>query len=110
MVTYFILLLNSVWFSVLNHAIYKIKTVVVAISHMMSPLAAKKQNQNQNMEAYTHIDMQRYVENSWHVIIELKLHKNYKEFEWKSNKKSYFPVVSIFVKKKMYIFQDGNYR
>ena len=102
MVTYFILLLNSVWFSVLNHAIYKIKTVVVAISHMMSPLAAKKQNQNQNMEAYTHIDMQRYVENSWHVIIELKLHKNYKEFEWKSNKKSYFPVVSIFVKKNVY--------
>ena len=64
MATYFFLILNSVCFSVLNHDIYKIKTVVVAISNMMSPLAGMKQNQNQNLEAYTHIDMQRYVENS----------------------------------------------
>ena len=38
---------------------------MVAISHMMSPLAGMKQNQNQNLDAYTHIDMQRLVENSW---------------------------------------------
>ena len=42
----------------------KKKTVVVALNHMMSLLAGKKQNQNQNLEAYTHIDMQKYVENS----------------------------------------------
>ena len=59
---------------------------------MMSPLAGIKQNQNQNLEVYTHIDMQRYVENSWYGINSFKLHKNYKEFEWRKKKKSYFPV------------------
>ena len=56
------------FFSALNDKIYKIKTVVVVISHMMSPLAGMKQNQNQNLEAYTYIDMQRYAENSWYGI------------------------------------------
>ena len=45
---------------------------------MMRPLAGMKQNQNQNLDAYTHIDMQRYmyIENSWYSIISFKLHKN----------------------------------
>ena len=37
--------------------------------------------------------------------ISFKLHKkNYQEFEWKSNKKSYFPVFPI-----LSISKDGNY-
>ena len=89
-----------------NHELNKIKTVVVALSHRMSPLAGMKQNQNQNLEAYTHIDMQKYVENSWYCIISFKLHKNYKEFEWKSNKKLYFTFLL-----KFWVFsQNGNYR
>ena len=82
---------------------------MVALRHMMSPLAGMKQNQNQNLEAYTRIDMQKYVENCWYGIISFKWHKNYKEFEWKSNKKSYFPVFPIFAKI-LSISQDGNYR
>ena len=31
---------------------------MVALRHMMSPLAGMKQKQNQNLGAYTHIDMQ----------------------------------------------------
>ena len=42
---------------------------------MMSPLAEMKQNQNQNLEAYTRTDMQMYVENSWYSIISFKLHR-----------------------------------
>ena len=53
MVTYFFFLLNNVCSSVLNYDIYKIKTVAVAISHIMSPLAGMKQNQNKKLEAYT---------------------------------------------------------
>ena len=45
---------------------------MVAISHMLSFLAGMKQNQNQNLDAYTRIDMQRYVENSWYGIISFK--------------------------------------
>ena len=39
----------------LNHELNKLKTAVVALSHMMSPLAGMKQNHNQNLEAYAHI-------------------------------------------------------
>ena len=42
---------------------------------MMSPLGGMKQNQSQNLEAYTHMDMQRYVENSWYGFISFKLHE-----------------------------------
>ena len=76
---------QCLFYCVLNQE-RKTKAVMVTISHMMSPLAGIKLNQNQNLEAYTHIDMQRYVESSWCGIISFKLHKNYKEFEWKTNK------------------------
>ena len=60
----------------LNHELNKIKTVMVALSHMISPLAGMKQNQNQNLEAYTHIHMQKNVE----IIVDIALfHLNFKK-------------------------------
>ena len=97
------------FYCVLNHEINKTKTVVVAISHMISPLAGMKQNQNQNLEAYTHIDKQRYVENSCYGIISFQLHKHYKDLNGKAIKSDisqYFP----FFAKILNISQDGNYR
>ena len=82
--------------------------VVVAISHMMNPLAGMKQNQNQNLEADMQLGMLKKVDLALFHLNYIKK-KTTKTLTLKSNKKSYFPVFPICAKN-LSFSKDGNYR